>query len=222
MTVAARDLTALAWCVGEIRESLARAETALEARLSEPSAEAASARSASSWLHQAHGALRFVELDGVAVLMHQAEQLVAQIEHGERVLDADLLAMLVRAFAATVDYLEAVAAGKADSPVALFSHYRELLVAQGVERIEPADLFVPDLAPMPASLAGLSHQPISAQEAERLKAAFERGLLGFLRQAGDAQALKSMHDTAVRMQRASAPHVLRCGTGVPVEPEVNR
>lgn len=203
MTVATRDLTALAWCLGEIRESLSRAQSLLEARLKQPEdAPAAGTRSAANWLHQAQGALRFVELEGVALVLEQGERLLESIDRGDRTLDADTLAVFVRAFSATLEYLEAVAAGSAESPVALFPQYRALLAAQGVERSEPADLYSPDLAPMPQDVLDELPEPLGADETGVVKAGFERGLLGFLRDPSDGPSLQAMHSTAARMQRA--------------------
>ena len=203
MTVATRDLTALGWCLGEIRESLSRAQGVLEARLKHPTGVSEpGTRSAANWLHQAQGALRFVELHGVATVLLQVEQMLESIDRGDRPLDTQTLALCTGTFAATLEYLEAVCAGSVESAVALFPQYRALLAAQGVERSEPADLYTPDLAPLPALLSDTLPEPLAPPEASVVKAGFERGLLGFLRDPTDTASLQAMLNTAMRMQRA--------------------
>jgi chemosensory pili system protein ChpA (sensor histidine kinase/response regulator) len=205
MTVATRDLTALGWCLGEIRESLSRAQGVLEARLKHPDGVSEpGTRSAANWLHQAQGALRFVELHGVATVLLQVEQMLESIDRGDRPLDSQTVALCTGTFAATLEYLEAVCAGSVESAVALFPQYRALLAAQGVERSEPADLYTPDLARLPVLRSDTLPEPLAPQEASAVKAGFERGLLGFLRDPTDGVSLQAMLHTATRMQRAQS------------------
>jgi hypothetical protein len=164
MTVATRDLTALGWCLGEIRESLSRAQGVLEARLKHPDGVSEpGTRSAANWLHQAQGALRFVELHGVATVLLQVEQMLESIDRGDRPLDSQTVALCTGTFAATLEYLEAVCAGSVESAVALFPQYRALLAAQGVERSEPADLYTPDLARLPVLRSDTLPEPLAPQ-----------------------------------------------------------
>lgn len=204
MSLASIDLTSLAWCLGEIRESMARARAALEAHLDGSGGDVARIREACGWLHQSQGALRFVGLEGVAVLVQRCESLLAQVERGERAFDTSVLAVLLRSFAAILEYLEGVAGGSADSPVSLFSHYRELMSAQGIDRVEPADLYLPDLSGVEPAGSPSLVEPLGREEAAQIQAAFERGLLGFLRNAQDGAALQAMQSTALRMQSAQA------------------
>ncbi|MFO0461772.1 MAG: Hpt domain-containing protein [Burkholderiales bacterium] len=200
MTGSPTDLTALSWCLGEIRESLARAEASLEQQLQSGDEDLSRLRAARSWLHQAHGALQVVDLEGVTVVTQEAEGLLDRIERGEMRLDGDVARAMVRAFAAIVEYLEGVVAGSGDSPVSLFPHYRELLALRASDRVEPADLYSVDLSVRPpkAPLA----EPLVPAGMARLRAAFEKGLLGFLRNPEDAAALAKMHAAIVRLHRA--------------------
>jgi chemosensory pili system protein ChpA (sensor histidine kinase/response regulator) len=200
MTGSPTDLTALSWCLGEIRESLARAEASLEQQLQSGDEDLARLRAARSWLHQAHGALQVVDLEGVAVVTQEAEGLLDRIERGEMRLDGDVSRAMVRTFAAIVEYLEGVVAGSGDSPVSLFPHYRELLALRASDRVEPADLYAVDLSVRPpkAPLA----EPLDSAGIARMRAAFEKGLLGFLRNPEDAAALAEMHAAIDRLHRA--------------------
>jgi chemosensory pili system protein ChpA (sensor histidine kinase/response regulator) len=200
MTGSPTDLTALSWCLGEIRESLARAEASLEQQLQSGDEDLSRLRAARSWLHQAHGALQVVDLAGVVVVTQEAEGLLDRIERGEMRLDGDVARAMVRTFAAIVEYLEGVVAGSGDSPVSLFPHYRELLALRASDRVAPADLYAVDLSVRPpkAPLA----EPLDPAGMARMRAAFEKGLLGFLRNPEDAAALADMHAAIDRLHRA--------------------
>jgi chemosensory pili system protein ChpA (sensor histidine kinase/response regulator) len=194
------DPTALSWCLAEIRESLARAETTLEQQLQADGQDEGRLRAARAWLHQAHGALQMVDLEGVAVVTQEAETLLERCDRGERPFDAGVVRALSRAFAAVVEHLEGVVAGSSDSPVSLFPHYRELLALRGAERTEPSDLYSVDLTVRPPRLA--RSEPLSTAQSARLRAAFEQGLLCFLRNPRDAKALGAMHGVLSRLHAA--------------------
>jgi len=196
----ATDPTALSWCLAEIRESLARAETALEQQLQSDEAADGRLRAARGWLHQAHGALQVVDLEGVSVVTQEAEALLDRCDRGELPFDAGLVRAMARAFSAVIEYLEGVVAGSEDSPVSLFPHYRELLAMRGAERIEPSDLFTADLTVRAPRVP--QGEPLSARAVARLRAAFEQGLLRFLRNPRDAEALGAMHGAVSRLHAA--------------------
>jgi chemosensory pili system protein ChpA (sensor histidine kinase/response regulator) len=194
------DLTALSWCLGEIRESLSRAESALEQQLQSDGEDGARLRAARTWLHQAHGALQIVDLEGVAVVTQESESLLDRVDRGELPLNGEVVSELSRAFAAIVEYLEGVLAGSGDSPVSLFPHYRGLLALREADRIEPADLYSPDLSVRPPRTP--ASEPLDERGTAAARSDFERGLLGFLRNARDLDALSAMHGAIERLHRA--------------------
>ena len=196
------DLTALSWCLGEIRESLSRAEAALEQQLQAKDEGGARLRAARGWLHQAHGALQVVDLEGVAVVTQEAEGLLDRIDRGEIALSGGVVSGLSSAFGAVVEFLEGLVAGSGDSPVSLFPHYRVLLALRGAERIEPADLYSPDLSVRPPRTAAPA--PPGPGDTTRARVDFERGLLVFLRNPRDAKAIATMQN-AVELLKHSDP-----------------
>ncbi|HVL58872.1 MAG TPA: hybrid sensor histidine kinase/response regulator, partial [Burkholderiaceae bacterium] len=197
------DLIALSWCLAEIREALARAEAALVRYLNAP--DEGSLRAASVHLHQAHGALQIVDLDGVSVLTQEAEAIVDRVERGEIAFNANVVTRLSQAFGAVVEYLDELVAGAPHQPVLLFPYYRALLELRGAERVEPADLYFPDLSIRPPRSAGARAADPKAIAGARSE--FERALLGFLRQPADPQPLAAMRQAIARLHdahRASA------------------
>ncbi len=191
----AADLSALSWCIGEIRESLAACERELRACRQEGEGAAtgspklAAARSA---LHQAHGALSIVDLAGVTTVTGEAEAVLERVARGQLGLDDAMLDALARSFAAILEYLDELVLGEPQQPLYLFPYYESLLRLREAERIHPADLFV---VPVRAQLV-VAHdaaRTLGAAELNAARVAFERGLLSVLRDPLDSAGLAALH-----------------------------
>jgi len=207
MSIESPDLTALSWCLGEIRESLSRAESAIEAQIAQGDDDRSQVTIARTMVHQASGALQFVNLEGVRVVTMEAEHLLALSERGELAMSLESQVVLVRAFGAVCEYLEGIAGGSDDSPLKLFANYRELLTLRGIETAEPADLFFPDLSrrvPRPDNGDRITKRDIAT-----VRSVFERGLLGFLRDPGNPDAIGEMSKAVERLLRSSKASALR-------------
>src|SRR5690606_22891678 len=98
-------------------------------------------RHAKTYLHQAHGALQIVDVDGVAIITETVEDLFDRFESGQLSLTDDSVHAIAHAYQALLEYLEELLAGMPHQPVRLFPYYRALLQVRGAERIHPADLF---------------------------------------------------------------------------------
>ncbi len=177
------DAGPLSWVMGEIREALTHSKNALQDALSqEPEAQATSLRHAKIYLHQAHGALQIVDIDGVAILTETIEDLLDQLISGQLALDAENAQTIQAACQALVEYLEELLSGAPHQPVRLFAYYKALLQVRGAERIHPADLFFPNLTirlQLPAREA--AGDPLDYAV---IRARFEKALLPFLKNAG--------------------------------------
>ncbi|MBK7012225.1 MAG: Hpt domain-containing protein [Xanthomonadales bacterium] len=68
------DFTTLSWVKGELDETLKQARQALEAYVDEPT-DTSLMRFCATYLHQAQGTLRMVELYGAAMLVEEMERL---------------------------------------------------------------------------------------------------------------------------------------------------
>ncbi|MGS0742086.1 Hpt domain-containing protein [Glaciimonas sp. GG7] len=205
------DTGPLSWVMSEIREALGQSINALQ-HLSNPDV-AVSAHQvvsltappydkttalhyAKTYLHQAHGALQMVDIDGVTILTETVEELLerAQSEQalGVNALSVDHVQSIQHAYEALIEYLEELLSGGVHQPVKLFPYYKALLEIRGADRIHPADLFFPDLTIRPqfaltantnATNAENAHQPIDYQP---LRKRFEMALLPFLKSANSA------------------------------------
>ncbi|MDP3513194.1 MAG: Hpt domain-containing protein [Sulfuritalea sp.] len=185
------DIGPLSWVKGEIDLELERAGQNLAAHAAAPSGDGLTKARAS--MHQAHGALAIVGLDGITEFAEAIEQLLAALIAGE-VPDVDAARAAAQGgFAALRGYLDDLMAGHPDQPLKLFAPYRAMAVARGQTTPGPAALFFPDLTQRPPKRE--KDMPPLAPEAltARLKAArlgFERGLLKWLK--GDAKGIAEM------------------------------
>jgi len=185
------DTGPLSWVIGEIRDALGRSGTALrDAAGRSPEAQPTLLLHAKTHLHQAHGALQMVDVEGVGVLGSAAERLIDRFKDGQVPCTLDSVKTVQDAYQALVEYLDELLAGSPQQPARLFPYYRDLQEKLGVERIHPSDLLPADLGkdvelPGPA----LSEVP----DVAACRARFEKSLLPYLK-SGDAQHAAGMRD----------------------------
>ncbi|WP_395005960.1 Hpt domain-containing protein, partial [Undibacterium sp.] len=141
------DIAPLSWVMTELREALSSAGKLLNDAISqETDTQATSLLQAKTYLHQAHGALQIVEVEGVSIVTETVEELIERIQAGKLELTTDTVRKMTEAFYGVLRYLEDLLAGNSQQPVRLFPEYRALLELKGAERIHPADLFFPSLS----------------------------------------------------------------------------
>src|SRR5471030_2713212 len=172
------DTGPLSWVMVEIREALGRSKTALfEAGGRAPEDQATQLQHAKSHLHQAHGALQMVDLDGVGLMTQVAEEALDRFKAGTLKCTADHVQVVAQLYQALVEYLEELLGGAPSQPVRLFP-YRAVQEMVGAERIHPADLFYPDLSQIPG--LPLATTPAAADYAG-YRQRFEKALLPYLK-----------------------------------------
>ncbi|MGZ5857993.1 MAG: Hpt domain-containing protein, partial [Burkholderiaceae bacterium] len=183
------DAGSLSWVMVEIREALNRSKAALvDAIPQDDEAQLTGLRLAKTYLHQAHGALQIVDIDGVAIITETVEDLIDRMESGQIKLSQDIARTIEAAYQALVEYLEELLTGVPHQPVRLFPYYKSLLEVRGAERIHPADLFFPNLAIRP-QLPEMESGTARSVDYVNLRQRYERALLPFLKQTDSAQEL---------------------------------
>ena len=196
----------LSWVMVEIREALGRSRTALfEAGGLEPEDQATALRHAKSHLHQAHGALLMVDVDGVVLMTQLAEEALERFKAGTLKCSLEHAQVVAALYQAVIEYLEELLGGAPFQPVRLFPFYRDVQALLGAQRIHPADLFFPDLsrwAAMPAP-AGTTTADFGA-----LRLRFERALLPYLKsgEAAHAAPLRDAIADAAAAQTEARAH----------------
>ncbi len=200
------DLGPLSWVKGEIDLALGRAHEAL-GKFSENPGDSAQLKFARTHLHQAHGALSIVGLDGVTQFSESIEQLLSEVEAGQVAATTAVGELGQRGITAIRHYLDEVASGMPNQPLKLLSVYRDLLAARGAERVASSDLFFPDLSLRPPKRQEELSQLQPGETAQRLKAErtrFERGFLRWLRNADDAAGVAEMREAVAAIEATQA------------------
>lgn len=207
------DTGPLSWVMGEIREALTRSKNALyEAVAQDVEAQATSLRHAKSYLHQAHGALQIVDVDGVAIITETVEDLFDRIDSKQLAFSQNLAQSIDAGYQALLEYLEELLSGMPHQPVRLFPYYRALLEARGDERIHPADLFFPNLAIRPQLPVTPAAAALKPADYANLRQRFERALLPFLKKTEHSAELANaavMRDLIGEIERAQSNQQLR-------------
>jgi len=186
------DTGPLSWVMSEIREALNQSGAALAQAGGVASDDYLTAvRHAKTYLHQAHGALQMVDIDGVTIITETVEDILERAESGHAELSAQHVQIIGNAYQALIEYLDEVLAGGSHQPVRLFPYYQALLEIRGAERIHPADLFFPDLTIRPHFPAAEQAAAVEAEVYLPLRKRFERALLPFLKSADKAIELEN-------------------------------
>ena len=194
------DIGPLSWVKGEIDLALERASAALAA----PSGKELAA--ACTHLHQAHGALAIVGLDGITEFSDALEKLFVALAEGQLTDSTPAIAAAQTGIAALRAYLDGLMAGEPDQPLRLYPAYAGLVAARGATTAtEPLALFFPDLTQRPPRRD--KELPVLDEEkfAARIKLArvgFERGLLKWIK--GDAKGISEMRNAVAMIEGAQA------------------
>ncbi len=201
------DFTTLSWVKGELDETLKQARQALEAYVDDP-ADASLMRFCTTYLHQAQGTLRMVELYGAAMVIEEMERLAdALLADGVRQRD-EAYSVLMRGMVQLPDYLERVQSGHKDIPIVLLPLLNDLRACRGEKLLTESVLFSPDLSiPLPQTAAGVA-QPLPLKEvralALRLRLAFQAALLKWFRDSGALENPARLRDVLDRLRTTVA------------------
>jgi len=176
------DTGPLSWVIGEIREALNRSKAALhDAAGQDADAQQTSLRLAKTYLHQAHGALQIVDVDGIAIITETVEDLLERVDTRQLAMTKELAVAVDGSYQALIEYLDELLSGMPHQPVRLFPYYRALLEARGAERVHPADLFFPNLAIRPQLPAADEARSARPSKYMVMRQHYEKALLPFLR-----------------------------------------
>ena len=182
------DSGPLSWVMDEIREALNQSRTSLQNAVGKDADSSSTLLNhAIAYLHQAHGALRIVDVDGVTVITEAVEDILRRLLAEEQPLTRSTQRTIEQSYQALVEYLEELLAGEHPQPIRLFPYYKDLQQIRGAERIHPADLFFPDLEarPLHAPIADALSTPLQVNlDVHNLRPRFEKALLALLTAQG--------------------------------------
>lgn len=182
------DLGPLTWVKGEIDLALDRAAEAL--RQFQEQGDSTQLKFCRTHLHQVHGALSMVGLDGVTRVSEALEGLLRDLESGDIASSESVLQVIQDAFTALSRYLEDLVAGEPNQPLRLLPTYRALAAAWGNRPANATDLFFPDLGLRPPKRS--TPVPMTQEERAKLirsqRGQFQKGLLAWLREPEGSEA----------------------------------
>ncbi|MCU6434708.1 Hpt domain-containing protein [Undibacterium sp. Jales W-56] len=200
------DIGPLSWVMGEVREAITSAGKLLsDAVAQDDDSKSTMLLHAKSYLHQAHGALQIVDIDGVSIVTETIEDLIERLQSGQLEMSPVHIDVINDAFHAILRYLEDLLSGSAHQPVRLFPYYRALLELKGAERIHPADLFFPSLSVQEQIPELTIAHNVAAVNYTGLRQRFEKLLLTVLTSKDNAQqlgAVQAMHDLIGEIEHA--------------------
>ena len=192
------DLGPLTWVKGEINLALERALEALAEAGTAPD-RPGRIKFAQTHLHQAHGALSIVGLDGLTQFSEQLDRMLGEMASQQVAGTPDTLRLASRCIAAIGNYLDELVRGQPDQALRLFDLYSELARARGQEIPTPGELFFPNLGLRPAFPAPLRIND-DPKHLRALRGRFERGLLKWFRNGEDPTGPLEMRDAVAGIE----------------------
>src|SRR6267142_3219148 len=202
------DVGPLSWVKGEIDHAIQRSQEALRA-FATNSADAVQLKSSQSHLHQAHGALSIVGLEGITRVSEELEGLLAGIEKEASLRKTEIFGLVERALSGIRIYLDQLMAGNSNQPLRLYPLYRDVVAARG-GRADPTDLYFPDLSFRPPKRDKI---PVALKAADADKSLreqrgrYQRGLLKWLK--NDASGAEDMRAAVETIEAAQGPGAQR-------------
>jgi chemosensory pili system protein ChpA (sensor histidine kinase/response regulator) len=195
------DVGPLSWVKGEIDHAIEHAQEALRA-FAANSADAAQLKSSQTHLHQAHGALSIVGLDGITRMSEELEALLGTFESEASFRKTEVFDLVERALGGIRSYLDQLMAGKPNQPLRLFPLYRDVVKARGGQP-DPTDLYYPNLSfrpPRRDRSTGVLKPGESEKQVRELRGRYQRGLIKWLKKdlsgAEDMRAAVEAIETA--------------------------
>jgi len=196
------DLGPLTWVKGEIDLALERAMEALAEAGNSPD-RPGRIKFAQTHLHQAHGALSIVGLDGLTQFSEQLDRLLGEMAATQVPSTPEAIRLATRCIAAIGNYLDELTRGQPDQALRLLGLYGELAQARGQDAPTAGELFFPDLTQRPAFPAPAE----GGDDPKRLRALrgrFERGLLKWFRNADDVAGPQEMRESVAGIESLQA------------------
>src|SRR5712692_7498874 len=198
------DVGPLSWVKGEIDHAIQRAQEGLRAFAAD-SADAAQLKSSQSHLHQAHGALSIVGLEGITRISEELEGLLAGIEKEASLRKTETFGLVERALNGIRTYLDQLMAGNPNQPLRLYALYRDVVTARG-GHADPTDLYYPNLSfrpPRRDKVAGALKAGESDKYLREQRGRYQRGFLKWLK--NDASGAEDMRAAIEAIEAAQGP-----------------
>ena len=194
---ATQDYVALDWIKGEITQTLERAQYALEA-VAEAPEDKSHLRSCLTAIHEAHGTLKMVELEGPTQVAAEMEALAEALMNGASPDKARAQEILMQVILQMPNYLDRIQREQKDSPDFVIAAVNNLRVARGAAKL--AGTGVTDAAKQTHQFEMRPAAEVSAtfekqkghQTARKIRQRYQQALIALLKKQQPRQNLKVM------------------------------
>ncbi len=195
------DNFALDWIKGELESTLDQARAALES-YAEGGREETRLRSCLTSLHQVHGTLRMLEMEGVVLLADHMEQTAQALLNGSIQDSLAAEQTLMQSILQLPAFIEEVQNGMAEDLPLVMPSVNELRVCCDLSPMEFTPPVVPEFSGDQAAAAMQRFRSINgADKVTRVRAAYQQVLLSVLKGSTTAQTVQTLSKIAVGLQR---------------------
>ena len=198
----------LDWIKSEIDQTLIAARQAINDFSTQPD-DVTPLRIYANHIHQVVGTLQMVELDGAAMLAHEAELLADSMLDGDLYGDKErnvhgAISLLETSLPEISSYLEKLQQGLADTPVHNLGKINELREMRGAAPVEIFSIFNPNLGVYPTRPGQQENvdEALYRNKISRIRRQFQNSLLGWLRDS-DTEALYTITGLTRELQGMS-------------------
>jgi len=198
------DQLALSWVRKEINNTLEQARQGLE-NFAEDKQDQTQIQFCINCLHQVQGTLQMLDFTGAAKLASEMENLAERMANDSQYAVESAFRVLMQALLQMPGYLERVEEGHKDIPVILLPLLNQIREASNLPPILERELFSADtvgvLPPKAVEKATDSDKTSALQEnTKKLRAHFQKGLAGVLRNENVKESLARIHKVLLRLE----------------------
>ena len=198
------DQLALSWVRKEINSTLDKARQGLES-FAEDTQDQTQIEFCINCIHQVHGTLHMLDFSGAARLAEEMENLATKMSEDKSLAKEESFEVLMRAILQMPGYLERIEDGQKDLPLVLLPLINEIRKVSGLPDIQEKELFNPNVVgikpPKPGEAASAKEKTTDfVENAKILRANFQKGLTGIIRNDNVKEALTRIHKVLVRLE----------------------
>ena len=195
------DNFALDWIRGELESTLDQARAALES-YAEGGREETRLRSCLTNLHQVHGTLRMLELEGVVLLADHMEQTAQSLLNGSIQDARSAEQALMQSILQLPAFIEEVQGGVTEDLPLVMPYVNDLRSCCGLAAMAMTPQVSAEFTSEQAAEAMRRFRGINGSDkATRVRAAYQQVLLSVLKGSASAQTVETLCKIAVGMQR---------------------
>jgi chemosensory pili system protein ChpA (sensor histidine kinase/response regulator) len=195
-----KDFFALDWIKGELDATLDSARRGLESYVD--ASDEASLRACLAFLHQVNGTLLMLELNGIATLSAEMENLALAMQKTELGQNPENQQLLMQGILQLPTFLEDIQDGRADRRQAVLPLANEMRLARGGESFGDYDSSQENLYQRPSEEVLAHFNSIDGRDkAARIRRTYQQVLLSVIKGERLETALSTLGKVAAGMER---------------------